>query len=226
MKEKDHICMIFIGIAFSFKFQTVFIFPFLVIMWLKGKVKFYSFFWIPFVYVVLSIPAWMQGRGWGELLSIYLKQSVSYPYGTLNYPNAYVLFNEVLQAKHHADELSKAGIYFTLGLLGGVAYWMYLKKFNITKERMIEIAVFTVALVVYFLPHMHERYGFLLDLLAILYGMKNIRRISVAFLLILISLLAYMPYLIGVHIIPMSYLSLAFLGVIVFIGYNLYLIGY
>ena len=38
----------------------------------------------------------------------------------------------------------------------------------------------------------------------------------------LISLLTFMPYLIAVHIVPLQYLAIAQLGLIVYVGADLY----
>ena len=87
---------------------------------------------------------------------------------------------------------------------------------------MFTLALFTTALIVYSLPHMHERYGFLVDLLAIIYGMLNRKKLPAACGFILISVLSFMPYLIAVHIVPIQYVAIALLGLIIYIGYDLY----
>lgn len=87
---------------------------------------------------------------------------------------------------------------------------------------MITLALFTTAIIVYSLPHMHERYGFLVDLLAIIYGMLNRKKLPVACGFMLVSVLSFMPYLIAVHIVPIQYVAIGLLGLILYIGYDLY----
>ena len=122
----------------------------------------------------------------------------------------------------HAAEVGGAGVFMTVILLGCIAYYFYTKKVKLTGELMITLALFTVALIVYSLPHMHERYGFLIDLLGIIYGMFNIKKMPVVCGFMLISVLSFMPYLIAVHIVPIQYVSIALLGLIVYVGYDLY----
>ena len=91
-KNNSKLCMIFAGISFAFKLQAVFILPFLLIMWLKRKtIKLKDFLWIPVIYVVSALPAWIFGRNFKELMLIYSNQSGTYPWGTLEYPNIYAL---------------------------------------------------------------------------------------------------------------------------------------
>ncbi len=216
-------CLIFIGISFSFKLQAVFIIPFLLIMWLKkNTIYLRHFLWIPAVYVISALPAWMLGRDFKELMLIYFDQTNTYPWGTLEYPNIYALLGEAMPDLHYADQVSGAGTFMTIMLLGCIAYYLYAKKVKLTGELTITLALFTVAITVYSLPHMHDRYGFLIDLLAILYGFINTKKLPITCAFTLISVLTFMPYLIAVHIVPLQYVSIALLALIIYVGYDLY----
>lgn len=215
--------MVLVGIAFAFKQQTLFIVPFLLIMWLKGKVvRLWDFVWLPVCYGLSAIPAWLMGRDLKELLLIYFDQSGTYPWGTLEYPNIYALLGEAMPDMRHAGEVSGAGVFMTIILLGCLAYYLYTKKIRMGAEMMITLALFTVALSVYCLPHMHDRYGFLVDLLAIVYGLVNVKRLPVTCGYFVLSILTFMPYLIAVHLVPIQYLALFSLALLVYVGYDLY----
>lgn len=214
--------MILIGIAFAFKQQTLFIVPFLLIMWLKGKtIRLRDFLWLPIVYVLGAVPAYLAGRDLKELLLIYFDQSGTYPWGTLEYPNIYALLGEAMPDLHHADEVSGAGIFMTIILLGCLAYYLYTRKIRMEAEMLVTLALFTAALTVYFLPHMHDRYGFLVDLLAIAYGLINVKKLPVMCGYFVLSILTFMPYLIAVHLVPIQYLALFALGLLIYVGYDL-----
>lgn len=222
-KGDSETCLIFVGISFAFKLQTLFIVPFLLIMWLKNRtIKLAHFVWIPIIYVLSAVPAWLFGRNFKELMLIYFDQSGTYPWGTLEYPNIYTLLGEAMPDLRHAAEVSGAGVFMTIMLLGVIAYYLYTKDVNLTDELLVTLALFTVAIIVYCLPHMHDRYGFLIDLLAVVYGMLNAKRLPVMCGFFVISIVSFMPYLIAVHIIPIQYVALALLGLIVYVGYDLY----
>ena len=223
LKDNGCYCLLFVGISFAFKLQAVFFVPFLLIMWLKKRtVRLVDFLWIPLIYVLSALPAWAAGRDIKELLLIYFGQTETYPWGTLEYPNVYALLGEAMPDMRHAGEVSGAGTFMAIMLLGCLAYYLYTKKVNITGDLILALALFTVAITVYSLPHMHDRYGFLIDLLAIPYGIMRIKRLPATCGFMLISILTFMPYLIAVHIVPLQYLAIAQLGLIIYVGYDLY----
>lgn len=222
-KDDSRRCMIFVGISFAFKLQAVFILPFLLMMWLKRKtIRLRDFLWIPVIYVFAALPAWIFGRDFKSLMLVYFDQTNTYPWGTLEYPNIYALLGEAMPDMRHAAEVSGAGAFMAIILLGCIAYYFYTKKVNLTGELMITLSLFTVAVIVYSLPHMHDRYGILIDLLAVIYGMLHIRKLPVTCGFMLISVLTFMPYLIAVHIVPLPYVAIAMFGLIAYVGMDLH----
>ena len=222
-RDNSRKSLVFMGIAFSFKLQALFFVPFLILMWLKGRtIKFRHFLYIPAMYVLTAVPAWLFGRSMKDLLLIYVQQSETYPWGTLEYPNIYALLGEVMPDYYHANEVSSAGTFMTIILLGLLAYYLYGKRIIITNQMAATIALFSTALVVYTLPHMHDRYGFLVDLLAILYGVLNPGKLMMTCLFLLVSLLSYIPYLLGIHIMPIAYVALGLLALLLLVGKDLY----
>jgi len=214
---------IFFGLSFMFKLQSVFLLPFFVIMWLKKRtIRLEYYLWVPAIYFISVIPAWIAGRNLKDLLTVYLDQSGYYPWGTLHYPNVYALLGEEMPDLRHADEVSGAGTIMTIMILGCIAYYLYTKKLELTEELMITLALFTVTITVYTLPHMHDRYGFLIDLLAIIYGVYRMKKLPVTCGFMLVSMLIFMPYLIAVDILPLKVLALIQLALIIYVGYDLY----
>lgn len=214
---------IFLGLAFCFKLQTVLILPFFIMMWLKNKnFNIIHLIWMPIVYVISIIPAWITGRSFKDLLLFYFGQASYYPWGTLNYPNAYYFLDESIEGDHHADEVSGAGMIFAIILLGCLTYYLYLKKVEMTNEIISTIALLSVGVAVYFMPHMHDRYGFLLDLLAIIYVILRPKKLPVFVGLSLVSTLCSVPYLVAVEVVPFTYQALILGGILLYVGMDLY----
>ena len=222
-KDKSRASMIFLGIAFAFKLQTVLILPFYLIMWLKKRtVKILELVYLPIIYVIAQLPAWLFGRDFVDLMTIYLDQSGYYPWGTLEYPNIYALLDETIESNHHMDEISSAGTFVCIALLGFLAYYIYVRCGEITNELAVSIALFSVACAVYTLPHMHDRYGFLIDLIAIVYAVVRPKKLPVMCGFVLVSILTFMPYLIAVHIFDIRTVAVFQLALIIYVGYDLY----
>lgn len=223
LKDNSKKSAVFFGLSFMFKLQSLFLLPFFIIMWLKRRtIKLRHYLVVPVIYLVSIIPAWMIGRDFKELIMVYFNQSGYYPWGTLNYPNVYALLGEAMPDMRHAAEVSGAGMFMTIIMLGCIAYYFYTKEIRLTDEMLVTLAMFTVAIIVYSLPHMHDRYGFLIDLFAVIYGVYNVRKLPVACGFMLISVLTFMPYLIAVDIMPLQYMAMGLLGLIVYVGYDLY----
>ena len=134
-KDNSKWTFIFLAIAFTFKLQTVFILPFFVIMYLKKKtIRLRDILYIPVIFFVFQLPAWLFGRPLKDLMLIYFDQSNFYPWGTLEYPNIYALLDETIDSNHHMDEVSGAGMFLTVILLGFIAYYIYTKKIELTYD--------------------------------------------------------------------------------------------
>lgn len=213
VKGKGLLCCTMLGLALSFKVQAVFLLPFLVIMWLKqSSPRLWHFGAIPLVFFLSLVPAWIAGRPLSDLLGVYVFQAGEYPFGTLHYPNMYEFFQENNVVWHVPYSIGRFGLYFSFAVLGVFAYWMYHRRFRITPRIMVTLALFSVSLVLFTMPHMHERYGLFVDVLSIAYAILRPKMAPLALGVMVISLLSYIPFLNRVELIPAIYLSLAMLA--------------
>lgn len=223
LHDKGALCCIMLGIAFAFKVQAVFLLPFLLILWVKGHcIKLWHFLLIPAVFLVIQIPALIAGRPLQELLGVYIEQAGEYPYGTLKYPNIYEFMDETHMDWHHVTEVGGFGLYFSIGVLGLFAWLVCTMDFKITPQLLITLALFSVCLVLFTMPHMHERYGFLVDILAIVYAIQRPEKIPIAISYVVISVITYMAYLNGCYLLPFVYLSMAMLALNILVCRDLF----
>jgi Gpi18-like mannosyltransferase len=218
-KDKPNWSMICYGIAFAFKLQTLFVFPIFVILWAKNKVKIQHFLWIIVMYFAGIIPAWLAGRPMMELINIYVAQGTQDAYSlSLKWSNIY----QIIGPTFFIEEYEKAGIWLILGILMLILFYMAYRKYRLTKEFILLMGFFFAMVTAYFLPHMHERYGFLADIFAILYAFTTIKRFYYPLIHIMLSFSAYMEYLAKEFAGPIPYYALVELGLIILAGRDIY----
>lgn len=222
-REKPGAAMFFYGMAFAFKLQSLFIFPFLVILWVNKKIKIQHFLWIPGLYFLSIIPAWIAGRPLIELINIYMAQGAQDVWSlSIKWANIY----QIIGNKYFLLEYAEAGTWLILGILMCIMFAMAQKRYRITNEFIVQTALFFAILTPYILPHMHERYGCLADILAILYAVMNRKRFFIPIVQILISFNCYMAYLshLGAKEPAIYYgvWALAELGLLVIVGLDIW----
>lgn len=170
-KDKFIKSFIFLGIAFAFKLQTIFVLPVFILYYLsERKFPIYLFLIIPIVDLVLCIPSIIVGRPIIDVIKVYLIQAgENQQFISMEFPGIYNLF--------YSGEnglITIPNIYcLVLGLLitGGVffafAVLVFFKKIKFSKKLLLEFSVWSVMICTYFLPRMHDRYMFSADVLSV-----------------------------------------------------------
>lgn len=210
LKEKPSWSMFFYGIAFAFKLQTLFLAPLYVILWMKGRVKLAHFLWLPGMYLVGMIPSLLAGKSFVELIGVYLFQAN----GAMDiyalshkFPNIYQLIGTDVFLYEYAD----AGVWLTLSALMVLMYVFARKKYALTNELILCMGMLLTMTVVFFLPHMHERYAILVDVMSIAYAFYVPKKFYVPVLTIFSSLAGYTIYLAQNTIIPIYLYTMVFM---------------
>ncbi len=222
MKGKDNRAFIYLAFAYSFKQQAIFFMPFIIIMWLKNKIKIRYIFWIPVVYILAMVPCAIAGREWGDLLGIYGNQVTMFSRLSMNYPSIYTIITSDLD-KSIRQMIISGGTMATVIILGMIAYYSYKTKFEVTPTFMITFVIFSIELCCFCLPAMHERYGYLPEVLAVVYAVLSYKRLPVCAALQVISMITYTRFLFGSTVLTLWPLTCAMLVIILVVGYDLYL---
>lgn len=221
IKDKPRASLIFYGIAFAFKLQTLFIAPLYVLLWVKKKMKIQHFLWLPIMYFIGIIPSWIAGKNLWDLLTVYLFQAngeMDIYKLSHKFPNVYQIIGTDSFLREYAD----AGIYFTLAVLMVLMYYIAQKNFTFTKDLIIRMGMFFVMVVVFFLPHMHERYGILADVLSVIVAFSNPRKFYVPLIAIGCSFAGYTMYLAQQTVIPLSVYAILYAGLMIDLGIGIY----
>ena len=200
LKEKPLLGMLAFGLSFTIKFQAIFFVPFLVILLLKKKVRWWQFFLVPAVYVITCIPAVLLGSSWLDVLTIYLRQTALFSQLTVNAPNLYIFVPWEV-----AEPALRIGFIVAFCTLAGWIIFTALDKREITPERMVLLALISVSLTPFVLPRMHERYFYPADALSLVAAFFNPELWFVPFAFQLSSGLASAVYLKGKSPEPVMY---------------------
>jgi len=193
------------AIAFIFKLQAVFLAPLLILMLLKRKIKPDTFLIIPLVYFIASIPAVIMGRDFLDLLSVYFSQAGQYKMIAMFLPNLYTWMPE-----DTPGYISKAAVILAGALVLIALFYFYKKKFVLTHEVIVSLALFFALLVPFVLPHMHERYYFVADILSVIFAFYFPKKFYVPVIVVLSS-----TYAVCHNLFNTDFFSVQILGVII-----------
>lgn len=190
-KNKNFSAFVFYGLALAFKLQAIFLFPFLV-TWYFCKKQCSAWHLLISIAVVWAsgIVAFCFGRSLWAPLQIYANQTGSYAEMWLNFPSLWVLFGDSYKT------LCVPAYLLTIAVLGiGFLYCLSGKKKIETLADALEIAAWMTWTALLFLPSMHERYGYFLDLLLLTLCFTNRKMIKFLVITQGISVLTYGRYL-------------------------------
>jgi Gpi18-like mannosyltransferase len=215
LRERYPVAFVFLGMAFSFKLQAVFLLPFFLLFYYKKKAfSIFMFLIVPLCMIVTALPCIFQGRGIGEIFSIYMDQTSAYSSMQMNYPSFWLWLEEDGSAAY--PYLKNAAILFTMAMLIFMAFYCLYRNIAFNKTNMIYMAFLLVYTCVLFLPSMHERYGYVAEILAIIVLILNRKTLLLFLGLYGITFQTYGNYLFS------SSIHLTLLGVLntaVYVGY-------
>lgn len=155
------------GLAFAFKPQAIFLSPLLLVLMMRGDMPWKRIWIIPAVYLATCIPAWLQGRGMMNLLTIYTSQIRGHRL-SYNAGNPYLYVNNPAYTLADTAPIIQmgCGIAFIIALyFAWVAYRRW--KAPLTPAGCLLAALFFAGLMPYILPLMHDRYFFMADIFSL-----------------------------------------------------------
>ena len=220
LEERYTLAFCAYGVAFAFKLQAIFMMPFVLLYYVRSK-KFSvtKFIYIPVMVLISGLPALVQGRGIGDIIWIYGNQVQEYSGGLVyNYPSFWNIFYD-MEFPQYVDILSGAAMVMTVGVLLGIVIWAVNRNMQMTKYNCIWMAMLLSYACVLFLPAMHERYGYLCEILALLIVVLDKKTVFLVLPMYLCSFFAYGYYLFGV---TYNIRIVSVINLLVFVGYCIY----
>ncbi|MDR2547788.1 MAG: hypothetical protein LBC96_09860 [Lachnospiraceae bacterium] len=208
--EKHHLtAMIFLGFAFAFKLQTIYLLPLFLVYILEGKLKWYKCLIVPAVYVLTIIPAVLSGASFmGELL-VYVGQAseASQVRGLyVNFPSLYTW-------------VSNGVVSPTFGLAGALtvifaACSLAVRAKLIDKGDALKFVYLMAVLMPFVTPGVHDRHLFPADALAVIYLLVNPKRWYVPISLWMISYIPCAAYLFDIVKIDFGLLTIFYFFIV------------
>ncbi len=195
LKRKDYLVWFFFGLALSLKMQSIFILPFLVYLCLSRRLKFYPVFMAVFAVLISFLPAYCCGAGFTQPFTYFSKQLNGYDNLTLGCANFWHLIN-ITGMDSSTTPLNGASTWIGLVFIFFFCALIYMRNIRLTDENILYVATFLIGIVPFFLPHMHERYFYSMDVLILIYALlSHKKRHFLIPLMQISSLIAYYHYM-------------------------------
>lgn len=201
------------ALSVSFKLQGIFLLPVYFFFLVTGKIKWRHVLVFPAVYIASILPAVFAGRDFLELLTLYIRNTGTIGEG-LNY-NASSLYALFTFDGLSSAAASRMGIVLTFFLCCGLFVWMIFCRKSANNKTLFGAALLFCIGVPFFLPHMHDRYFFMADVLTLVLAVSCPAAALIPICVNFGSLLGYHAYLKMRYLFPMKYGSAAMLAALV-----------
>lgn len=202
LQKDDLWAMVCFGIALAIKLQAAWLGPFILMMMIRGRIRWWLAVIPPLMYLLLALPAVLAGRPLAEVATIYLTQAgtqavLNYSVANLHFFPHY-FFTDMGWWPEGIPYIAKAAILFT-GLLGLLFAWKAARG-RLEAEALLVATVVSILILPQFLPHMHNRYFFAADVFIIMLAAWKPAYWPAAVLMQFNSFVTYISFLWGVEL--------------------------
>ena len=189
-KEEYRFSFCMLGWALAFKLQSVLLFPLFFYYYFANKKFSLANVFITFITFWLSgIVAYIQRLHVTDNINIYSNQVVMFKHMWMNVPSFWFFVGDDYEKWH------MIAIAVTLLILFVVFIAAVKGKFHMVSfEDIVAVAVFTEWTCIIFLPAMHDRYTYVLDLLLLTLSFLDKKYITYTAIAVLSSCLTYSSY--------------------------------
>ena len=212
LSGRPKLSIAFFALSFGFKLQAVFILPICLVLVFAKKIKFWQLFIFPAVYVAEILPAVLFGRPFFDTLMLYFNQADSVGTGlSYNSPSFY----SMISGKVNVEALSALGVACAFLFVCSILIWAWYRRESLGNEAILGITLLFVAGIPFLLPHMHDRYFYMLDVLTLLPAVLWVSYTPVAVFASFASLLCYYSYFNRAYLLPLRYGAFALIALLI-----------
>ena len=205
------------GLALAFKGPAVFFLPLLLWLAAKREVDWLRHgVWAPVAYLATLLPSWILGRNFYEMLWTYPDQSGQFSDLVKGAANLYQWIPNDLYPYW------PVGAAFTVLAVAAVGILVKRSRAALTPDLLVTLAAFSVLVVPFLLPKMHDRYFFPADALTIVLAFYRPRLWPLPVAVALVSAQSHLLFLLGLEIVPLAWCAAVLLAVLVVLGRQLH----
>lgn len=196
IKGKERLAFMFFGFAFANKLQAVFLIPLLVYLMFNRKIKVYKVIYAFLALFVTFLPAYFCGATFTEPFNYIGAQFGGYNKLTLGCANLWQIID--IQGDLFKNNVQ----WFSVALIGVTLIMVYYRGIDLNnKENLFKVGFFLIMITIFFLPHMHERYFYVIDVLVLVYAFIDKKKVYFVPIMQVSSIIAYFHYLSGYYFI-------------------------
>lgn len=184
--------MALFALSFAFKLQAVFILPVCVILLIAKRFRLWHFAVFPVTYILTVLPAVIAGRPFKDAILLYFNQAGSVGSG----PN----YNAPSLTAISSSVESGSLIAFAFVAMTAILLLAWMMRGKLSNRRILIISLIMVTVIPFLLPHMHDRYFFLADVLSVVLACCTISGIIPALLHQFGSFVCYIAYLLTYYV--------------------------
>lgn len=227
VKEKYRASFILYGLASAFKLQAAFMLPFFLFAYVrKKKFSALNFMIIPAIMEVVCIPAIIMGRGLKAAFSVYYYQTFSCDRMFFNYPSFWTIVSDNVDNAEdfvmYRQTMKTAAIVLTVAVLMLLMGYLMYKRVEVSGINVIYISFIFVYTCVMFLPGMHERYGFVYEILALVIAFFVTKTIPLLAIMYSLTAITYGQCLFGG---PNVTGTMGIINILIYVAYIMLLFG-
>ncbi len=212
LSKRPKASVVFFALAFSFKMQAIFILPVIIFLVLRHKISLKHLTLFPITFFLTLVPSLLCGRSFYDTFSIYIDQTSSYPYLTLNCPSIWALFSA-----SDFDIFGTAALFIAGAVCLVFVVFVINYKDRLSDTLLFDAAFILVLLMPFFLPRMHERYFYLAEALSLIYVLIHKKRLFVSPLILLTGYCVYCAFSFGKNIFSLEFLAIINAAVIIYV---------
>ncbi|KQR83179.1 hypothetical protein [Sphingomonas sp. Leaf343] len=157
------------GLAVAVKLQAILIAPFFLAVAIQRRIPLQWWLLAPLALILANLPAALAGWPIGDLAMVYFKRTTFYPELSRNAPNIWA----IVQVLPGIDPIATARIADAVAIAASALYLWWVLRRPLLGRRLVAAAALAPMVTAGLLPHMHERFFYVADVLIFVWAITG-----------------------------------------------------